>query len=132
MGGKTMFEMVNEFHHAYNVPAPKEATLGSREIQQLRYSLIREELEEYLAAVYSGDLIGIADALADLAYVVLGTAAAHGLVRFDEIFAEVHRSNMSKLGDDGKPILRDDGKVLKGPNFKLPALGSLVYPHTVD
>lgn len=87
---------------------------------------IREELEEYRGAARRGDLVGIADALADLAYVVIGAAVAHGLTRFPEIFAEIHRSNMSKLGVDGNPLLRADGKVLKSPDYSPPDLERFV------
>ena len=116
------FDAVVEFHRAYGVPVPEEPCIPPAEIIDLREALIREELEEYLVAARSGDIVETADALADLAYVVIGSAVAHGLGRFDEIFAEVHRSNMSKLGADGKPIYREDGKVLKGPNFTPPSL----------
>lgn len=124
----TAFEAVTEFHLAYGVAAPNRAIILPAEVQALRERLIREELDEYLDAVQRGDLIEIADALADLTYVVIGTAVAHGLTRFDDIFAEVHRSNMSKLGDDGKPIIRGDGKVLKGNAFTPPDLKPLVFP----
>jgi len=122
----TQFEMITEFHRAYGQAAPAEPTLLPEGVQDLRYRLIYEELREYEEAVKAGDLVDIADALADLVYVVVGTAVAHGLTRFDEIFAEVHRSNMSKLGDDGKPIIRFDGKVLKGPKYTPPVLGPLL------
>lgn len=123
---KDAFEKVAAFHRAYGVDAPTTATLADEETQKLRVKLISEEFTEYQDAVAAGDLALIADAVADLAYVVVGTAVAHGLVRFGDIFAEVHRSNMSKLGEDGKPIRRDDGKVLKGPNWSPPQLEPLL------
>lgn len=116
----TPFEMVREFHEAYGVDAPVAPTELAYKRQMLRFSLIEEELREYREAVSVPDnLANVAKELADLLYVVLGTAVEHGMTRFDEVFAEVHRSNMSKLGLDGKPILREDGKVLKGPNYTL-------------
>ncbi len=119
---KDAFAQVTEFHHAYGVDAPTSPTLADAGVHALRVKLISEELIEYQDAVAAGDMVEIADALADLAYVVIGSAVAHGLVNFGAIFDEVHRSNMSKLGTDGKPIRREDGKVLKGPNFSPPAL----------
>lgn len=121
-----MFEMVREFHKAFGQPAPDSAEELSEERQDLRLDLIEEEYNEYIEAVGEGDLVEIAKELADLMYVVLGTAVEHGLVNFDEIFAAVHASNMTKLGADGKPIRREDGKVVKGPNYKEPDLTSLV------
>ena len=123
---KTAFDKVTEFHRAYGVDAPSAPTLADEATRQLRISLIAEEFGEYQDALAAGDLVKIADALADLSYVVVGSAVAHGLTRFDEIFAEVHRSNMSKLGEDGQPIRRDDGKVLKGPNWTPPQLEPLL------
>jgi predicted HAD superfamily Cof-like phosphohydrolase len=123
---KTAFEQVVEFHHAYDVATPDAAILLPPDIQILRERLINEELNEYHDAVRNGDIVEIADALADLAYVVIGTAVAHGLTQFDKIFTEVHRANMSKLGEDGRPIIREDGKVLKGPNYTPPNLTPLI------
>lgn len=120
---KSPFDMVREFHIAYGHQAPDAAELLPEDFQNLRYKLHDEELLiEYPEAVAEGDLEKIADALCDALYVIVGSAVGHGFVRFMEMFEEVHRSNMSKLGDDGKPIYRDDGKVLKGPNFSLPDL----------
>lgn len=91
------------------------------EVKALRCALIEEEAEEFRDAVEAGDLVGVADAIADLLYVVYGAARTFGIpVR--EVFAEVHRSNMAKLNDDGEPIVRSDGKVMKGPNFSPPDL----------
>lgn len=121
------FAAIDEFHAAFDPDnRPDTARLLPQATQDLRFALIVEEFHEYREATEAGDLVSIADALADLAYVVIGSAVAHGLVRFGDIFAEVHRSNMSKLGADGKPVLRADGKVLKGPNFSPPDLKPLV------
>lgn len=90
-------------------------------VKGLRCALIEEEAAEFRAAVEDGDIVGVADAIADLLYVVYGAALTFGIpVR--EVFTEVHRSNMTKLGDDGVPVYREDGKVLKGPNFSPPQL----------
>jgi predicted HAD superfamily Cof-like phosphohydrolase len=128
----TMFEMVQEFHRAFNkVKDPEVPTIPSKDITLLRFSLIKEEfietLEEMGLYLFDKNInVGISDKqidltklakeLADLLYVVLGTAAAYG-IPIDDVYREVHRSNMSKLGADGKPVYREDGKVLKGPNY---------------
>lgn len=122
------FAKVALFHKTYGQPAPDAPTLITKERVELRRELIHEEFDEYIDAVDQGDITKIADALADLSYVVIGTAVEHGLTRFGEMFAEVQRSNMSKLGADGKPIFRDDGKVLKGPNFTPPDLTPYLAP----
>jgi predicted HAD superfamily Cof-like phosphohydrolase len=85
----------------------------------LRRKLIREEFKELMKALEEEDIVGIADGLADLTVVVYGTALSYG-IDLDRVMQEVHRSNMSKLGEDGKPIYREDGKVLKGPYFSPP------------
>ena len=92
-------------------------------VSELRYELIREELEEMREALDTKDLVGIADALADLLYVVYGAGHSFGL-DLDACFNEVHRSNMSKLDKNGKPIYREDGKVLKGEDYSPPDLKS--------
>lgn len=90
-------------------------------VKELRCALIEEEAAEFRAAIEDGDIVGVADAIADLLYVVYGAALTFGIpVR--EVFTEVHRSNMTKLGDDALPLYREDGKVLKGPNFSPPDL----------
>ena len=98
-----------------------EPTLRDRETQDLRVDLIAEELEELELALSNNDIIEAADALTDLLYVIYGAGHAFG-IDLDECYHEVHRSNMSKLGADGKPIYREDGKILKGPNFRAPDL----------
>jgi predicted HAD superfamily Cof-like phosphohydrolase len=122
------FRMVSEFHRAYGVAAPAEPRLLDPATQELRLDLIREELEEYRAAAAAGDVVAVADALADLAYVAIGAAVAHGLTQFPAIFAEVHRSNMSKLGLGGEVLRRPDGKILKGPNYAPPNLARFLQP----
>ena len=113
---------VKEFHTAFKIghsDSPR-ADLGETK-NTLRYNLMKEENEEYLEAVQNNDLIEIADALGDMMYILCGTIIEHGLQhKIEEVFDEIQRSNMSKLGEDGKPIYREDGKVLKGPNYFKP------------
>lgn len=111
---------VKEFHETFGHPVRTSPTARIPEAL-LRASLIKEELGEYIDALAERDTVGVADALADLLYVVFGAALAHG-IPIDEVFAEVHRSNMTKLGEDGKPIVRADGKALKGPNYEPPRI----------
>lgn len=119
-------QLVREFHETFGHPVALTPTLVPRKVFELRHDLIAEELAEYIEACEKGDLVEIADALADLQYVLSGTAVVHGL-NLGPLVAEVHRSNMSKLGEDGKPIYREDGKVLKGPNFFLPNLTLVIH-----
>ena len=114
----TNFGMVSEFMNAFG---QEVKTKTEKETQVLRYALIAEELNEFVDAMKQEDLVEVADALADLLYVVYGAGHAFG-IDLDKCFAEVQRSNMSKLGEDGKPMYRDDGKVMKGPNFSEPQL----------
>jgi predicted HAD superfamily Cof-like phosphohydrolase len=111
--------MVEDFMNAFGQDVEKTPMMTG--VAELRYELIREELEEMREALDNKDLIGIADALTDLLYVVYGAGHSFGL-DLDACFNEVHRSNMSKLGADGKPIYREDGKVLKGENYSPPDL----------
>lgn len=132
---KTNFELVRDFHFSFNKnPDPTFPTQIDNNNTILRGTLIKEEMFElfYEMNIYLDmnldvkkdpnllkkdvDLTKVAKELADLLYVVYGTAAAYG-IPIDNVFREVHRSNMSKLGEDGKPIYREDGKVLKGPNY---------------
>jgi predicted HAD superfamily Cof-like phosphohydrolase len=116
--------MVREFHETYGIPIRNKPTMNIREIK-LRIDILEEEWEEYVTACIQRDLVEVADALADMVYVIYGTALAHG-IDLDAVLAEVHRSNMSKLGADGKPIRRDDGKVMKGPAFSPPNIAGLL------
>jgi predicted HAD superfamily Cof-like phosphohydrolase len=90
-----------------------------------RISFLQEEFDEYVEAARAGDLAAVADALADMVYVIHGTALAYG-IPLDEVVAEVHRSNMTKLGADGRPILRTDGKVVKGPGYAAPEIAAVI------
>ncbi|MFM9826294.1 hypothetical protein [Flavobacterium sp.] len=113
---------VKEFHTAFAIGHSESplANLGDNK-NMLRYNLMKEENEEYLEAVQNNDLVEIADALGDMMYILCGTIIEHGLQhQIEEVFDEIQRSNMSKLGEDGNPIYREDGKVMKGPNYFKP------------
>ena len=119
---------VTEFHNAFglSVELRPNADLPS-EITELRYNLMKEENEEYLEAVRSSDLVEIGDALGDMLYILCGTIISHGFQdKIEALFDEIQRSNMSKLGIDGKPIYRSDGKVLKGPNYFKPDIEKIL------
>jgi len=122
----TNFDMVREFMMAFGQEVKTKPENPDINTQALRYDLIKEELQELWDAQCQNDLIGVADALTDLLYVVYGAGHAYG-IDLDKCFEEVQRSNMSKLGADGKPIYREDGKVLKGPNFFQPNLEAILF-----
>ena len=113
---------VKEFHKAFKLDyldKPK-ADLGMDK-NKLRFNLMKEENEEYFEAANNNDMVEVADALGDMLYILCGTIIEHGMQhKIYEIFSEIQNSNMSKLGADGKPIYREDGKVLKGPNYFKP------------
>ena len=119
------FEKVGDFMEAFGQKVEMEPTWPDFNTRELRLELIQEELEELSDAVADRDMIQIADALTDLLYVVYGAGHAFGL-DLDECFEEVHRSNMSKLGENGRPIHREDGKVMKGPGFFEPDLENIL------
>ena len=121
----TPFELVGDFMEVFGQQVNCEPTLRDRETQDLRVDLISEELEELQLAITNNDIVEVADALTDILYVVYGAGHAFG-IDLDECFMEVHESNMSKLGEDGKPIYREDGKVLKGPGYFPPNLEEIV------
>ncbi len=119
---------VKEFHTAFRIGHSEKpiADLGETK-NTLRYNLMKEENEEYLEAVQNNDLIEIADALGDMMYILCGTIIEHGLQhKIEEVFDEIQRSNMSKLDTDGKPIYREDGKVMKGPNYFKPDFSKIL------
>lgn len=125
---KHQLESVQHFHETFGLINEKEPTTEvSQEIALLRYKLMREENEEYLEAAEKGDLIEIADALGDMLYILCGTILSHGMQDvIEDVFDEIQRSNMSKLGSDGKPIYREDGKVLKGPHYFRPNIKAIL------
>lgn len=146
---------VLEFHEAFDAPVGDEQKPSlDFERLQLRFDLVAEEFCELVEALYGefaavniaadieqevkwitkwqhvdprkGDIVGVADALADLDYVIAGFAVEAG-IPLDSVAEEVHRSNMSKLGEDGKPILREDGKILKGPGYSAPDIKGVLF-----
>ncbi|WP_456439798.1 pyrophosphohydrolase domain-containing protein [Psychroserpens sp.] len=125
---KNKIEAVKAFHTAFKIghrETPK-ASLGVDK-NMLRYKLMREENEEYLEAANDDDLVEVADALGDMLYILCGTIIEHGLQhKIEEVFDEIQRSNMSKLGEDDQPIYREDGKVLKGPNYFKPKIQEIL------
>ena len=125
---KNKLEAVALFHETFGmgVASAMKADLGSRK-NLLRFNLMDEENKEYLEAAENNDLVEVADALGDMLYIVCGTILEHGMqYKIEEVFNEIQRSNMSKLGADGKPIYREDGKVLKGPNYFVPNIDKIL------
>lgn len=124
---KKVLEDVEKFHKAFGHPVASEPTIVDKDLSNLRFNLLFEELEEYLQACHNKDIIEIADALGDILYILAGTVLVHGLQdKMQAIFDEIQRSNMSKLGEDGEPIYREDGKILKGPGYSKPDIKSIL------
>ena len=118
---------VATFQIAFGQNVEPSPTLINKETAILRYDLMKEENEEYLEAVENNDLVEVYDALVDQYYILCGTILEHGLQhKIEEVFDEIQRSNMSKLGEDGKPIYREDGKVMKGPNYSKPNFSKIL------
>ena len=119
---------VKEFHTSFGLGVSYEmkGDLGESK-NSLRFNLMKEENEEYLEAVQNNDLIEVADALGDMLYILCGTIITHGMQDLiEEVFREIHRSNLSKLGADGQPLYREDGKVMKGPNYFRPDIAAVL------
>ena len=125
---KNKLSAVTEFHKAFRLVVNNSPTIDIDEsTMNLRFSLMDEENKEYLDAIKNNDMIEVADALGDMLYILCGTIITHGMQDvIDEVFEEIQRSNMSKLGSDGKPIYREDGKVLKGPNYFKPNIAKIL------
>ena len=117
----TNFNSVKKFMEVFGQEVKTKAEFPSEKIIKLRYNLIKEELDEFEEALKDKDLKEVADALTDILYVTYGAGHSFG-VDLDSCFDEVQRSNMSKLGEDGKPIYNEHGKVMKGPNYFAPNL----------
>lgn len=118
---------VEEFHEVFKIGNASEITLVDERDYTLRYNLIKEENEEYLEACKNGDIIEIADALGDQLYILFGTILKHGLQhKIEEVYDEIHRSNMSKLDEGGQPIYREDGKILKSNLYFRPNIKSVL------
>lgn len=127
---KKEIDSVKLFHKKFNINylnVPKANI--PMETKELRFKLMEEENLEYLKATKENNLVEIADALGDMLYILCGTIISHGLQdKIEEIFQEIQNSNMSKLGKNGKPIYREDGKVLKGPNYFKPDIRRILKP----
>ncbi len=125
---KNKISAVQDFHKAFGLGVRHTPTANlAPKTLQLRYDLMKEENEEYLEAALNNDLVEVADALGDMLYILCGTIIEHGMQdKIEEVFEEIQRSNMSKLGEDGKPIYREDGKVLKGPNYFKPDIAAVL------
>ena len=125
---KNKLSAVIEFHKAFGLLVNNKPTTDLDEsTMNLRFSLMDEENKEYLKAIKNNDMIEVADALGDMLYILCGTIITHGMQDLiDEVFEEIQYSNMSKLGSDGKPIFREDGKVLKGPNYFKPDIAKIL------
>ena len=121
----TNFEKVGLFMTTFGQEVKKKPSLSTDKINNLRTNLIEEELDEFKEAISKKDLKEVADALTDILYVTYGAGHAFG-VNLDKCFEEVQNSNMSKLGEDGKPIFNENGKVMKGPNYFKPNLNQFL------
>ena|SRR5689334_25423988 len=117
---------VEEFHKAFKLPISEKLKLPDPNERHLRRALLLEEVNEYIEGEINNSLIDIADGLADMVYIICGTALAYG-IPLEDVFNEVHRSNMTKLDTDGNPIFREDGKILKGPNYEPPNIGKVLH-----
>jgi predicted HAD superfamily Cof-like phosphohydrolase len=125
---KKQIDSVKQFHKTYKIGYSDKplASLGDDK-NRLRFKLMSEENDEYLAAANNNDMIEVADALGDMLYILCGTIIEHGMQdKIEEIFDEIQKSNLSKLGEDGKPIYRNDGKVMKGPNYFKPDISKVL------
>ncbi len=125
---KACIEAVEEFHNSFGISnAYSPVSLLDEKDLQLRYNLMKEENEEYLHAAKNGDLVEIADALGDMLYILCGTILKHGLQeKITDVFEEIQKSNMSKLDKNGKPIYREDGKVMKSELYFKPDIKSVL------
>ena len=119
------FSKVGTFMKTFGQEVKDKPSLSTKKINNLRVSLIEEEFKELKDAIKNNDLLEVADALTDILYVTYGAGHAFG-INLDKCFDEVQSSNMSKLGEDGKPIFNDKGKVMKGPNYFKPNLNKFV------
>ena len=119
---KKQMNAVKDFHDTFGLSYNDSPTVDlEKKIIELRYNLMKEENEEYIEAARNNDIIEVADALGDMLYILCGTIIEHGMSDIiEDVFNEIQKSNMSKLGADGKPIYREDGKVMKGPNYFRP------------
>jgi predicted HAD superfamily Cof-like phosphohydrolase len=125
---KELIDCVQQWCDATEIDTSKTPRLIDYERSILRYKLMKEENDEYMEAASKNNPVEIADALGDMLYILLGTAIEHGMQDYlADVFKEIHRSNMSKMDENGKPIRREDGKILKGPNYHKPNLNEILY-----
>ena len=119
---KKQLNAVKDFHDTFGLNYNDSPTVDlGKKIIELRFNLMKEENEEYIEAARNNDIIEVADALGDMLYILCGTIIEHGMSDIiEDVFDEIQKSNMSKLGSDGEPIYREDGKVMKGPNYFKP------------
>ena len=124
---KKQLNAVQRFHEAFGQINGLKPQLLKVEEFELRHKLMAEENDEYLDACDNADIVGIADALGDKMYILCGTILKHGMQHIiEDIFDEIQASNMSKLGEDGQPLLREDGKILKGPHYFKPDINKFL------
>jgi len=118
---------VEEFHKVFRIGNANQIQLIEEKEYTLRHNLIKEENEEYLEACKKGDIVEIADALGDQLYILFGTILKHGLeYKIEEVYDEIHKSNMSKLDENGNPIYREDGKILKSGLYFRPDIKTIL------
>jgi predicted HAD superfamily Cof-like phosphohydrolase len=118
---------VEEFHNVFRIGNAEQIQLIEEKEYTLRHNLIKEENEEYLEACKKGDIVEIADALGDQLYILFGTILKHGLeYKIEEVYDEIHKSNMSKLDENGNPIYREDGKILKSGLYFRPDIKTIL------
>jgi predicted HAD superfamily Cof-like phosphohydrolase len=126
---KKQLDSVKEFHEKFKQENGIFPILISKQESELRHKIMVEEVDEYLEATQKDDLVGIADALGDQLYILCGTILKHGMQGIiEKVFDEIHGSNLSKLDENGEPLLRSDGKIIKGPNYCPPNILGIVDP----
>lgn len=127
---KKQLDSVKEFHEKFKQNNGFSPTLITEEEATLRHKIMIEEVDEYMDAVKDKDMVGIADALGDQLYILCGTILKHGMHNIiEQVFDEIHASNLSKLDEDGEPILREDGKIMKGPHYHPPDILGIIEPY---
>jgi len=121
-------DYVQTFHDSFKIHSTDTPTVEVEDrLIDLRHKLMGEENDEYLEAAKAGDMVEVADALGDMLYILCGTIITHGMQhKIEEVYSEIQRSNMSKLDSEGNPIYREDGKVMKGPNYFKPDLEKII------
>jgi len=124
---QTQLKKVENFHNVFKQEMSPKPVVYPSGGPELRFNLMKEENEEYLEACNNGDLVEIADALGDQLYILCGTILEHGMQHIiEDVFAEIHESNMSKLDAEGNPIFREDGKIMKGENYFKPNISQFL------